>query len=120
MPIDIDELSRFLGLSDHDRIWANAIRESGILTASRQHCSDAVMYDLLEIGLHDDKKYLVAGKESSKSGEGSKLLPPINQHIRRYTAVMGARLWRHQEEQREQVLRSFSSELLEDNNEYSF
>jgi hypothetical protein len=77
------------------------------------------MYNLLEIGLHDDKKYLVAGKESSKSGEGLKLLPPINQHIRRYTAVMGARLWRHQEEQREQVLRRFSSELLENKIEYS-
>ena len=37
---------RFLDLSDHDKVWANAIREGEILRESWQHCSDAVMYDL--------------------------------------------------------------------------
>ena len=97
---------RFLDLSHHDKLWANAIRESGHLTASQQHCSDAVMYDLLDIGLHDDKKFLVAGKEASGSGDGSKILPPINQHVQRYAATIGAKLWHHKERHREKVVHS--------------
>ena len=90
-------------MSHHDKLWANAIRESQHLAASRQHSSDAVMYDLLDLGLHDDKKFLVAGKEASGSGDGSKILPPINQHVRRYAATIGAN---HQERQREKVCSS--------------
>ena len=93
-------------MSHHDKLWANAIRESQHLAASRQHSSDAVMYDLLDIGLHDDKKFLVAGKEASGSGDGLKILPPINQHVRRYAATIGAKLWHHQERQREKVCSS--------------
>ena len=100
---------RLTGLSDHDIIWASAIRQSEALSASRQHCSDAVMYDLLGIGLHDDKRFLVDGKESSSQLDGAKLLTPIMQHMRRYSAVLGARLWYHQENQRVEVRLSSSA-----------
>ena len=95
-------------MSDHDKVWANAIREGEILRESRQHCSDAVMYDLLDMGLFDDKRFAVSGKEASQSGEGAKLLPPINLHVRRYAAIVGSRLWRLQEKQQNQVPLPFS------------
>ena len=93
-------------MSDHDKVWANAIREGEILRESRQHCNDAVMYDRLYMGLFDDRRFAVSSKEVSQSGEGAKLLPPINLHVRRYAAVVGSRLWRLQEKQQNQVLLS--------------
>ena len=90
-------------MSDHDKVWANAIREREILREGQQHCTDAVMYDLLDMGLFDDKRFATSNKEASQSGEGAKLLHPINLHVRRYGAVVGARLWRLQEEQHNQV-----------------
>ena len=61
------------------------------------------MYDLLDMGLFNDKRFAAPNKEASQSGEGAKLLPPINLHVRRYAAVVGSRLWRLQEKQQNQV-----------------